>query len=57
LRGSGQAAIATLQRYVDEAARDPAAIAIGTRVSAGTGSEAEWRRGRAGVENRSVSRT
>jgi len=43
LRGSGQAAIATLQRYVDEAARDPAAIAIGTRVSAGTGSEAEWR--------------
>jgi hypothetical protein len=43
LRGSGRAAIATLQRYVDEAARDPAAIAIGTRVSAGAGSEAEWR--------------
>ena len=43
MRGSGRAAIATLHRYVDEAGRDPAAIAIGTRVSAGAGSEAECR--------------
>src|SRR5271165_2836283 len=37
------AAIATLQRYAEEAGRDPATIGIDTRVSAGAGSEAEWR--------------
>jgi probable F420-dependent oxidoreductase len=36
-------AIATLHRYAEEAGRDPAAIGIDTRVSAGAGAEAEWR--------------
>jgi alkanesulfonate monooxygenase SsuD/methylene tetrahydromethanopterin reductase-like flavin-dependent oxidoreductase (luciferase family) len=36
-------AIATLQRYAEEAGRDPATIGIDTRVSAGAGTEAEWR--------------
>jgi probable F420-dependent oxidoreductase len=36
-------AIATLQRYAEEAGRDPAAIGIDTRVSAGAGAENEWR--------------
>jgi alkanesulfonate monooxygenase SsuD/methylene tetrahydromethanopterin reductase-like flavin-dependent oxidoreductase (luciferase family) len=36
-------AIATLHRYTAEAGRDPAAIGIDTRVSAGAGTEAEWR--------------
>src|SRR5271166_3441372 len=33
----------TLRRYAEEAGRDPATIGIDTRVSAGAGSEAEWR--------------
>ena len=36
-------AFATLRRYVEEAGRDPAAVGIDTRVSAGAGAEAEWR--------------
>ena len=36
-------AFATLHRYVEEAGRDPAAIGIDTRVSAGAGGETEWR--------------
>src|SRR5215831_5781123 len=36
-------AIATLRRYVEEAGRDPATIGIDTRVSAGAGTEADWR--------------
>ncbi|MBO0735523.1 MAG: LLM class F420-dependent oxidoreductase [Alphaproteobacteria bacterium] len=36
-------AISTLHRYAEEAGRDPAAIGIDTRVSAGAGGEAEWR--------------
>ena len=36
-------AFATLHRYTEEAGRDPAAIGIDTRVSAGDGTEAEWR--------------
>jgi hypothetical protein len=42
-RRGGEGAIATLHRYVEEAGRDPAAIGIDTRVSAGAGGEAEWR--------------
>jgi len=38
-----RAAFATLHRYTEEAGRDPAAIGIDTRVSAGAGGEAEWR--------------
>jgi alkanesulfonate monooxygenase SsuD/methylene tetrahydromethanopterin reductase-like flavin-dependent oxidoreductase (luciferase family) len=38
-----KAAIATLQRYAEAAGRDPATIGIDTRVSAGAGTEAEWR--------------
>jgi alkanesulfonate monooxygenase SsuD/methylene tetrahydromethanopterin reductase-like flavin-dependent oxidoreductase (luciferase family) len=38
-----RAAIATLRRYTEEAGRDPAAIGIDTRVSAGAGREVEWR--------------
>jgi probable F420-dependent oxidoreductase len=38
-----QAAIITLRRYAEEAGRDPAAIGIDTRVSAGAGDEAQWR--------------
>jgi alkanesulfonate monooxygenase SsuD/methylene tetrahydromethanopterin reductase-like flavin-dependent oxidoreductase (luciferase family) len=37
-------AVATLQRYAEEAGRDPATIGIDTRVSADAGGEAEWRR-------------
>ena len=40
---AAKAAIATLQRYAEEAGRDPATIGIDTRVSAGAGAEAEWR--------------
>jgi alkanesulfonate monooxygenase SsuD/methylene tetrahydromethanopterin reductase-like flavin-dependent oxidoreductase (luciferase family) len=36
-------AFATLHRYTEEAGRDQATIGIDTRVSAGAGSEAEWR--------------
>jgi len=36
-------AIVTLRRYVEEAGRDPATIGIDTRVSAGAGTEADWR--------------
>jgi probable F420-dependent oxidoreductase len=36
-------AIATLRRYVEGEGRDPAAIGIDTRVSAGAGTEADWR--------------
>jgi hypothetical protein len=36
-------AFATLHRYTEEAGRDPATIGIDTRVSAGAGTEAEWR--------------
>ena len=35
--------MATLQRYAEEAGRDPAAMGIDTRVSAGASGEAEWR--------------
>jgi probable F420-dependent oxidoreductase len=38
-----KAAITTLRRYAEDAGRDPAAIGIDTRVSAGTGGEAQWR--------------
>ena len=38
-----KAAFAKLQRYAEEAGRDPATIGIDTRVSAGAGAEAEWR--------------
>jgi probable F420-dependent oxidoreductase len=38
-----KAAIAILQRYTQEAGRDPASMGIDTRVSAGAGAEAEWR--------------
>ena len=38
-----KAAIAMLQRYTEEAGRDPASMGIDTRVSAGAGAEAEWR--------------
>src|ERR1700739_866163 len=37
-----KAAIATLPHYTEEAGRDPAAIGIDTRVSAGAGAEAGW---------------
>jgi hypothetical protein len=36
-------AFATLQRYAEEAGRDPATLGIDTRVSAGAGTENEWR--------------
>jgi probable F420-dependent oxidoreductase len=36
-------AIATLHRYTEEAGRDPRALGIDTRVSAGAGGEVEWR--------------
>jgi alkanesulfonate monooxygenase SsuD/methylene tetrahydromethanopterin reductase-like flavin-dependent oxidoreductase (luciferase family) len=38
-----KAAFATLHRYAEEAGRDPATIGIDTRVSAGAGTESEWR--------------
>jgi probable F420-dependent oxidoreductase len=38
-----RAAIATFHRYVAAAGRDPATIGIDTRVSAGAGTEADWR--------------
>jgi probable F420-dependent oxidoreductase len=40
---AAKTAIATLFRYAAEADRDPATIGIDTRVSAGAGTEAEWR--------------
>jgi alkanesulfonate monooxygenase SsuD/methylene tetrahydromethanopterin reductase-like flavin-dependent oxidoreductase (luciferase family) len=36
-------AFATLQRYAEEAGRDPATLGIDTRVSAGAGAENDWR--------------
>ena len=38
-----KAAFARLHRYAEEAGRDPATIGIDTRVSAGAGTESEWR--------------
>ncbi len=38
-----RAAVATLRRYAEEAGRDPATIGIDTRVSAGAGTESDWR--------------
>jgi alkanesulfonate monooxygenase SsuD/methylene tetrahydromethanopterin reductase-like flavin-dependent oxidoreductase (luciferase family) len=38
-----KAAFATLHRYAEEAGRDPTTIGIDTRVSAGAGTESEWR--------------
>ena len=42
-RGGANARLPNCARYVEEAARDPATIGIDTRVSAGAGTEAEWR--------------
>jgi alkanesulfonate monooxygenase SsuD/methylene tetrahydromethanopterin reductase-like flavin-dependent oxidoreductase (luciferase family) len=41
---AARAAIATLHRYVEAADRDPKTIGIDTRVSAGAGTEPDWRK-------------